>query len=69
MALVRSEVGRGVLFRGVVSGEVLPMGLLGKIKGWLNIAGVKVEYFLVAEADVQGTPFDPTHRVPMAIVE
>jgi hypothetical protein len=43
------------------------VGSVSKVGAFLS--NDKVEYFLVAEADVKGTPFDPTHKVPMSIVE
>jgi hypothetical protein len=43
------------------------LGAVGKVGAF--ISKEKVEYYLVAEADVQGTPFDPAHKVQMKIVD
>lgn len=43
------------------------LGAVGKLGAF--VSKEKVEYYLAAEADVQGTPFDPTHKVKMKIVD
>ncbi len=43
------------------------IGAVGKVGAFLG--GEKVEYYLVAEADVEGTPLDPTHKVKMKVTE
>jgi hypothetical protein len=43
------------------------LGAIGKLGAFA--ASEKLEYFLVATADVKGTPFDPTHKVKMTIAD
>jgi hypothetical protein len=45
-------------------------GVIGAVGKLAAFAGSeKVEFFLVATADVQGTPFDPSHKVKMKITD
>ncbi len=41
------------------------VGGLGKLAAFAS--GETVEFYLMATADVQGTPFDPTHKVKLSI--
>jgi hypothetical protein len=43
------------------------LGAIGKLGAFA--AKEKLEYYLVATADVQGTPFDPSHKVKMKIAD
>jgi hypothetical protein len=43
------------------------LGTVAKVGAFLSQD--RVESYLIAEADVQGTPLDPTHKVKMPIVD
>jgi hypothetical protein len=43
------------------------LGAIGKVGSFLS--SEKVEFYVIAEADVKGTPFDPTDRVKINVVD
>jgi sporulation-control protein spo0M len=43
------------------------LGAVGKLGAFAS--GEKLEYYVVAECDVKGTPFDPTDKVEVQVVD
>jgi len=43
------------------------LGAIGKVGSFLS--GEKAEFYVIAEADVKGTPFDPTDKVAITVVD